>query len=214
MTIQMRNTTGMMITHQFKCSYHLLSSSVAVLGKSFGIEKMTKENSVKSNFYDREPYTSIESIDTDYLGYVKSDVRIVIEALKSLQDNLMSLGGIEMTETLTAGGIARALAKKWVSSPEFLTSSEESFKLASKIFTGGFAQFNPDTQDTLTKCEKGFSVDLNSAHPNSMTKLLPYGDPTLIQYNDIIPNDNEHLYYVKVKVGKAVAKTKVWCLKN
>lgn len=172
----------------FRCSYRILSAPVETLGKSVGIAKYKKGEDVNS-FYDVEPKDRLKDYDPQFLEYCKRDVEIVRLALLAFDDAMEwiktewpFLGNFKWHGKLTASAISLKLQKSYVRA-NYHKSIVTGFKhthfdneLATKFYFGGFTQFNIDLQGKEIKCNNGIGIDINSAHPFSMTKKLPYGD--------------------------------------
>lgn len=171
---------------KFRCSYRILSSGVEALGKDVGISKFTGEE--QEDFYDVEPVDSIDKLPKNYVEYCKRDVEIVrlslIEfenSMEFLKETWPFLQSFKWNGKLTASSISLKLQKSYVREySKYIVSgfkhSNEDNELASKFYFGGFTQFNVDYQNEEVKCKRGVCIDINSAHPYSMTKKLPYGD--------------------------------------
>lgn len=172
----------------FRCSYRILSAGVEDLGKSVGIKKYNSGEDV-STFYDVEPCDNLNDYPVNFLDYCKRDVEIVrlclIEfdnAINHIKSEWNTLKNFNWKSKLTASAIALKLQKEYVRMNKqyhivkgFKQSSKDN-ELATEFYFGGFTQFNYNIQRIKTKCPNGIAIDINSAHPFSMTKKLPYGE--------------------------------------
>lgn len=84
-------------------------------------------------------------------------------------------------------------------------------KGGSKIFRGGFTQFNPRYQnrESLYTCGDSGKWDISSAYPFQMTKTLPFGKlinekDFKLFYGDL--TENEYYEYLIIPIKRAVAK--------
>lgn len=204
----------------FRCSLNILSSSVEELGKSVGISKYAEISNINT-FYDVEPQQDISKYSTEYLDYLKRDVKIVKKAMFLFDNELSNFLKekhifLKWYTKLTIGAIAYELQKRYVAKyakvKKGFKCSLETYDLASKYYFGGFCEFNPNIQNEVVECKNGIGLDINSAHPNSMTKLLPYGE--LHNFKDKKPKGN-HLVYLELHIDLAVSKNdNVPCLIN
>lgn len=178
----------------FRCSYRILSCGVETLGKSVGIDKY-KANENVLDFYDVEPQDSIEKYDKNFVEYCKRDVNIVRLSLLAFNDAMEFikkewpfLNKFKWYGKLTASSISLKLQKDYVrahyhkSIVSGFKHSNDDNEIASKFYFGGFTQFNIDLQGKEQVCKNGIGIDINSAHPYSMTKNLPYG--SLFDYDE------------------------------
>ncbi|WP_283393084.1 hypothetical protein [Photobacterium phosphoreum] len=93
-----------------------------------------------------------------------------------------------------------------------LTAPE--LELATKFYYGGWTHFNQKIQYQSYKCKNiGLAIDINSAHPNSMRKLLPFGK--IYKKEEFEKVSDHKLIYYHLKIRKATAKSlEVLTLKN
>lgn len=204
----------------FRCSLNILSSGVEELGKSVGISKYGEISHLET-FYDVEPQRDISKYSKEYLDYLKRDVKIVKKAMIMFDNELGTFLKskkiyLRWYTKLTIGAIAYKLQQRYVSRfykvKKGFKCSLETYDLASNYYFGGFCEFNPNIQNQVVECKKGIGLDINSAHPNSMTKLLPYGE--LINYKDKKPI-GAHLNYLELHIDLAVSKNdNIPCLIN
>lgn len=114
---------------QIRCSYVMLSTSVAKLGESIGINKYENGQKEDNNFYVVEPENSLKDMylkNPDYVAYCKRDVNIVIKSLNAFVDAINQLPTIKhylkskkklnkyaaLSKSLTVGGLGRILMHK------------------------------------------------------------------------------------------------------
>lgn len=213
------------ITIDIKCSLNLLSSGVENLGKSVNIEKYQDIKNVKE-FYDVEYQTDISKYDKTYIDYLKRDILIVKKSFKIFKNemdiflnknkNKNWLYNFDYFKKYTIGSIAYEIQKRYIKKfndiKKGFKCSLATYELAQKFYFGGFTQFNPHIQNKVINCKNGVGIDINSAHPNSMTKLLPYGE--MINFKDEKPK-GVYLEYLEIKINHAIAKfDNVPCLYN
>lgn len=214
----------------FRCSYRILSAGVEALGKDVGLSKFTGDE--KEDFYDVEPVEKISDLPKQYIEYCKRDVEIVKRSLLQFEESIewlkkqwTFLKGFKWNGKLTASSISLKLQKSYVYkhygktyTKGFKHTNEEN-DLATNFYFGGFTQFNNDYHDIETKCKRGICIDINSAHPFSMTKKLPYG--RTFDYDEIKPetlaldNKDDILWFYEIYVERAESKTGgIACLAN
>lgn len=209
-----------LIKISFRCSLNILSSSIEALGKSVGIEKYENIENVDT-FYNVEPKQNVNDYPKQYLDYLKRDVQIAKKATQMFDNELMNFLKIKKIHLrwynkYTIGSIAYQLQKNYIRKfrnvKRGFKCSNETYQLASNYYFGGFCEFNPNVQNQVVHCPNGLGLDINSAHPNSMTKMLPYGE--LINFKDAQP-DTRHLVFLELKIKLATAKyDNVPCLIN
>lgn len=197
----------------FRCSLLILSSSIKDLGKSIGKNKYEGiDEKELDKFYCVEPKDDVNKYDKKYLEYLKQDVEIAKESINIFEKEInwyLNKHKIDLKwySKLTIGGIAYSLQQKYlIDFPHVkkgLKISDESYKIASKFYRGGFCEFNPNIQNQIVKAKNGIILDINSAHPNSMTKFLPYGE--MINFKDEKPSGN-YLEYWEIWVSNAHIK--------
>lgn len=197
---------------EFRCSLMMLSSGVAALGKCFGLNKMETN-------YHIEPQKDWQDYPKQFLEYLKRDVQIVKKAINYFENEIEGFvkhsqfrnyfRNFHWWKFLTIGALAYDIqwryTKKFKEINKGLKCSLESYELASKFYFGGFTQFNEKIQNKIVECPKGLCVDINSAHPFSMTKDLPYGE--MHDYDIEKPLQNEKvIYYYKIFCRQAISK--------
>lgn len=216
---------GQLLSIHFRCSLNILSSSVEALGQAVGINKHSEKTQIET-FYDVEPQRAIHLYSSDYLEYLKRDVLIIKKAMSIFDNELTGFlknnkfknyfNKFQWRQKLTIGAIAYEIQQRYIKRSYQIKKgfkcSRETHELASNFYFGGFCEFNPEIQNQVVNCENGLGLDINSAHPNSMTGLLPYGE--LINFKDQKP-EGTHLTFYEINVKMAVAKFKeVPCLIN
>lgn len=208
------------ITHTIFCSLKQLSASIEALGKDLKISKF--EGDEDPNFYDQEPRTHVDFYPKKFVDYCIRDTEILRQAFYNFCVNLYNLQKsnwfvhkIDLNKNFTIGSIAYKLQmdfiKKFGLNMHYnycneIKVSKETYDLAAKFYFGGITQFNPKIQYQTIDCPNGIGLDVNSQHPNSMTKLLPYGE--MINFKDRKPPQNiKYLEYWEIDVKLAVSKT-------
>ena len=210
-------TNGKVFFHKiyFKCSWRLLSNNLESIGKNYGIEK--KLESDEDDFYDNEP----DAILSDrFIQYLKNDIIILKRALHDFMIGLNSIKNIDKMKrwynVLTIGSLSYAIQKKYVYnfSKEKLGNKEiykglritsEEIKLANNFYYGGWTHFNQNIQYQNYKCKNiGLAIDINSAHPSSMKKLLPFGK--IYKKEEFKKISDHKLKYLHLKIEKATCK--------
>lgn len=202
----------------FMCSLKILSVAIEQLGKSYNIKKY--ENEENQDFYDVEPQEHVFNYPKTYVDYCIRDVEILrlslfdfFKNMKEFIDSKTFIRQIDYLKKYTIGSIAYKLQQAYVSI--FKGANNECYKglkinfktyeIASKLYWGGFTQFNPQTKEQLTYCENGIVIDINSAHPSSMTRLLPYGE--LFNWKETQPEQGKkYLVYLHLKIESARIK--------
>lgn len=175
----------------FRCSQRLLNASIENLGKDLKINKYASE--LTKDFYDYEPFESIDKVPKDYLEYCNNDVSIMNKALSNFEKSIESTERIAVYKrnktfnvfhSLTVGSLAMSIYK-CIYLPRFnyLYSTKIKFKidrltyeLTSPFYSGGFTQFNEKFLGQPKEVKNGKFYDVKSAYPFQMTKPLPYGD--------------------------------------
>lgn len=171
----------------FRCSWRILSHPVESLGKSVGIAKYKEGEDVK-DFYDVEPREKLEDYPENFREYCKRDVDIVRlcliafdDAMNFLKKEYSFLNTFNWKSKLTASSISLKLQKEFVRHfhnpyiAKGFKHDDNDNQIATEFYFGGFTQFNFNIQGIQTPCKNGVGIDINSAHPFSMTKKLPYG---------------------------------------
>lgn len=182
---QFKNSKNKWFMVKFRCSLRMLSASVESLGQMYGMNKYTGRE--KTNFYDNEPLGSWSAYPEEFRYYLIRDVQIVKKALNATIEVLSTLNYNNswgdppvFEEFLTIGALGYKYQNnaflEFFKGKEKLKIDKTTYDFAQKSFYGGWTQFNPETYNQLISTDNGFSCDINSAHPASMTGLLPYGD--------------------------------------
>lgn len=225
-TLLINGKKNNLIKIEFRCSLNILSSSIEALGKAVGINKYDGIDDVNT-FYDVEPQECVTDYPTQYIEYLKRDVKIAKKAMSEFDKELTNfvknnqlknyMHGFKWYSKLTIGAIAYELQRRYTRRVKKvfrgLKVSVKSHDIADLFYFGGFCEFNPNIQNKIVKCKNGIGLDINSAHPNSMTKMLPYGE--VFNLKDKQPDSDKVLYYYEIKVGFASAKWDTFpCLIN
>lgn len=110
-------------------------------------------------------------------------------------------------------------AKTDLETHQFFTEAHNLYnnKRGSKIFRGGFTQFNPQYQnrESLYSCGDCGKWDISSAYPFQMTKPLPFGKlinekDFKLFYSDL--NEDQYYEYMIIPIKKATAlKNATYC---
>lgn len=199
------------------CSLLILSSGIEALGKALGMNKYDGVENV-ATFYDVEPLANYLDYPQAYLNYIKNDVEIAEKSLNNFESTINNYlqnsrlknikRKININDYLTIGALAYELQEKYtVTTPEILKGfkiSKNSHDLISPFFLGGFTTFNPNIQYRKIDCPNGLSVDINSAHPHSMSLLMPFGE--LHDENEPKELAYKTLEYYVIDVKQARAK--------
>lgn len=197
----------------FKCTLLLLSSSIQALGKDIGLDKY---DNFKTELYDLEPKENINDYPQEYLDYLKRDVniaRISFNNFANEMENFIKTGGtifrgFNWQKALTIGSISYEIQRRYIlKNSKFkycFKINKWTYDVATNFYFGGFTQFNPKYQNEIIACEDGISLDINSAHPFSMTKLLPISKLYNIKKAPI-PKNKPVLEYYELRIGQALA---------
>lgn len=197
-----------------KCTYLLLSASIADLGEDLGINKYENFN---DELYDLEPQDRLEDYPPDYLEYMKRDIniaRIAFNNFATEMEKLISNGGTILRnfywqDYLTIGSISYELQRRYILRHQkfkyCFKINKWTYELASKFYFGGFTQFNEKYQNKVVKCKNGVSFDINSSYPYAMTLPLPISKLYSVKKAPI-PKNKKVLEYYHLRVGRAVAK--------
>jgi len=213
--------------HTFRCSYTLLSASVERLGEDFNLSKSSfLENDKK--FYNVEPKQTIEELPPKYIEYCKNDVKIIELSLIEFQKSLNVLSkkfaksfALRFDKKLTIGSLSFSIQKRYLhkfnkennTDIDIFTYSHTDFKIASKFFSGGFTQFNPNIQNKLINVN-GVGIDVVSMYPSIMYGALPYGKIYNFK-NDTPDKTKKYVIFTERKIEFAYANNpEVICLKN
>ncbi|MGL4617125.1 MAG: DNA polymerase [Mycoplasmoidaceae bacterium] len=208
----------------FRCSYRLLSNSVEQLGKTYGIDKFSGDED--DDFYNNEPDSELSE---RFIQYLKNDIIIVKRALVDFEKGIEGIEGTDKMKRwyyiLTIGSLSYKLQKKFAydfskknnykdAILKGMRLNEKELELANKFYYGGWTQFNQKVQYQNYKCKGvGIAIDINSAHPYGMTKLLPFGN--IYKKEDFKKISEHKLVYYHLKVKRAECKYhEVLTLKN
>ena len=208
----------------FKCSWRLLSNDLKSIGKNYGIEKNLETDD--ENFYHNEPNAILSD---RFIQYLKNDIIILKRALKDFMIGLNSIKDIDRIKkwynVLTIGSLSYAIQRRYVymysknklgnsKIQKGLKLSSEELILANKFYYGGWTHFNQNVQYESYKCKNiGLAIDINSAHPSSMKRLLPFG--TIYKKEEFKKISNYKLKYFHLKIKKATCiYMEVLTLKN
>ena len=211
-----KNNFGKKIYINFLCSLLILSSGIEALGKSLGMDKYKGVENV-ATFYDVEPKTNYLDYSPEYLNYIKNDVEIAEKSLTNFENTINNYlqnsrlknikRKININDYLTIGALAYELQEKYtVKTPEILKGfriSKKSHDLITPFFLGGFTTFNPNIQYRTVECPNGLSVDINSAHPHSMTQLMPFGELHEEDEPKTLPYPTLEYYVIDVKIARS-----------
>lgn len=189
------------------------------------------EETFVENFYDVEPMNHVTDYPKAFVDYCIRDCEIVrisfwnfVQELKQLTESKWFLGNISLKKHFTIGGIAYQLQKDFVKNYAYKNKQPEIYEglkiksstywLAKRFYFGGITQFNPECQYKKVYCQNGASYDVNSMHPFSMTKLIPYGE--LFDMDEVQPeNGKQYLEYWEIYVETASIKEHNFhCLAN
>lgn len=208
----------------FKCSFLLLSSSIENLAKDVGLDKY---DNFKPELYDLEPQNNLSKYPQEYLDYMKRDIEIarlsVLNFSKEMDNFINNAGphfrGFYWMDYMTIGAISYEIQRRYVlKNSKFkycFKICQDDYKIADNFYFGGFTQFNPQIQNEITECPAGISYDINSAHPFSMTKLLPISKIYNAKHSPPPTTKRKYLSFYHLKVGRAIAKQdKLPCLIN
>lgn len=208
----------------FRCSFKILSAGVEALGKSVGLQKF--DGSEDDNFYNVEPQDSVDKYPVNFVEYCKRDVEIVRRALLEF-DNAMEflkkeydfLKKFVWYGKLTASSISLKLQKEFVRFKygkihvKGMKHTIKENEIADKFYFGGYTQFNKEYQGIPVECKNGMCIDINSAHPFSMTKKLPYGD--LYKWEIQKPLNDDYCEFLEIYVEDAkILQGGIACLFN
>lgn len=156
---------------EFRCSYVLTNKPLEAVGKDVGVQKMVGDidHTLIRN--------SITPLSDEEMGYIDSDVRILIEferqALAQEGGTIeQALRSIPITKT---GYVRRRMRKAALADPAYeqliseLLLTEETYTLARHSFQGGYTHAN----STVMGQEMGdtVAVDLASSYPSSMLQF-------------------------------------------
>lgn len=197
----------------FKCSYLLLNASINDLGNGLGLSKF--EN-FDEKLYDLEPQKDINNYPKAYVNYAKRDTEIARRSFLNFSNEINNFlkkqpahfKKFNWKDEYTIGAISYELQRLYLlKNYKFKYAykiSMDDYLIADNFYFGGFTQFNPKIQNETVKCKKGHSFDINSAHPFSMTKLLPISKLHNLK-TEPIPKNKQVLEYLEIKVKRAYA---------
>ena len=170
------NFNGHIIT--FKCSLLMLNSSIKSLGKDLGLEKLFDG---QKDFYDVEPFKNLNEVPKKYIDYIYNDVLIAQTAMNKLDELVkhkkwLQDGSVFDYLTITALYQSLTLNNKIIKDAgKYMWISKRNYDIGRKLLRGGLCQFNPIYQGEHT-VNNVVMIDINSAYPSFMNKLLPYGE--------------------------------------
>lgn len=170
------NIRGTIVT--FKCSLLMLNSSIKALGRDLGISKLNEGN---DDFYDVEPFKSLDEVPKKYIDYIYNDVLIAQTAMEKLDELVRAkkwLVGTTVYDYLTITALYQSLTlnnKIIKDAGKYMWISKANNEIGRKLLRGGLCQFNPIYQGEHT-VNNVVMIDINSAYPSFMNKLLPYGE--------------------------------------
>lgn len=204
-----------------RCSLQLLSSSIAALGKSVGIEKLSDEDKNNKDFYVVEPVEKIEDLPENFVKYCERDCEIMRLSLIALDEAISTLSVIQkynsrkkhkefnVFNSLTIAALSRRLMKYFSNEYIYkndldivkpLLLSNEDYHIMERFYRGGWTQINPEYIGAPKWIGRGLMVDVVSAYPYQMTFDIPYGE---VLYS---PPKEKHYTFLEIKVKKAVIK--------
>ena len=170
------NFNGHIIT--FKCSLLMLNSSIKSLGKDLGLEKLFDG---QKDFYDVEPFKSLNEVPKKYIDYIYNDVLIAQTAMNKLDELVkhkkwLQDGSVFDYLTITALYQSLTLNNKIIKDAgKYMWISKRNYDIGRKLLRGGLCQFNPIYQGEHT-VDNVVMIDINSAYPSFMNGVLPYGE--------------------------------------
>lgn len=207
-----------------RCSLQLLSSNIASLGKSLGIEKLDEEQASNADFYVVEPEDDITKYRPDFVAYCERDTEIMRLSLIKFEEAISTLEIVKkynsnkknkpfnVFNSLTVAGLSRRLMKMYSKNYIFennldiykpLQISLEDFRIIAPFYRGGWTQINPEFIGAPKCVETGIMLDVVSAYPFQMTMPIPYGQ--------ILTSEPDCKYYyefISLKIKSAKIKPK------
>ena len=186
----------------FKCTYNLLNTSIASLAKNYNLHKHNKNDrkileylfNIKSDedFYNSGTYNLKENtiLNHIFLKYLENDINVAKLAYLDFKENVenskysfnyqYNKRNISVQNILTVASLTQKLAQNATWKYNFLIAKNfhlktyDDYNFAKNFYRGGLSQFNEMYQEEDFYFN-GFSIDINSSYPFSMTKLLPFG---------------------------------------
>ena len=204
------NFNGHIIT--FKCSLLMLNSSIKSLGKDLGLQKLFDG---QKDFYDVEPFKSLDEVPKKYLDYIYNDVLIAQTAMNKLNELVehkkwLSKGSVFDYLTITALYQSLTLNNKIIKDAgKYMWISKRNYDIGRKLLRGGLCQFNPIYQGEHT-VDNVVMIDINSAYPSFMNGVLPFGEGV-----DLDSNNKIKVYHLLVKEVEILRKhNNIICFPN
>lgn len=167
----------------FQDSYKLLPMSVKDIAKAFRMP--IQKGKID---YEKKREIGYEPTDEEW-DYIKTDVKIVAEAVKFFRDNgynKMTIGANAFQDYKDIIGGEKVFNRLFPKT-EYDWDIRQAYK-------GGYAYLNPKYKNKIVK--NGVVLDINSLYPHvQKTCLLPFGDP--IFYKGKYPGDRMYPLYVQ-----------------
>lgn len=184
---------------RFKDSYKIFPTSIAKMAKVVGLEK---------GIIDYEKYSNVqakEDLPQEVVDYAILDALILVRywnaSKKNLEVKRLTISSIVYNEFKAFYGKTKFIShfggyidKKTINN----VISKEEFLEFYKGYKGGLVLVKNGIKDVELKVD-GYSYDVNSMYPWVMkTKLMPYGKPSSIKYENV-----ENVAILKVYINKA-----------
>lgn len=184
---------------RFKDSYKIFPTSIAKMAKVVGLEK---------GIIDYEKYSNVQTkqdLPQEVVDYAILDALILVRYWNASKKNLE-------VKRLTISSIVYNEFKAFYGKTKFVSHfggyidrktinnviSKEEFLEFYKGYKGGLVLVKNGIKDVELKVD-GYSYDVNSMYPWVMkTKLMPYGKPSSIKYENV-----ENVAILKVYINKA-----------
>lgn len=181
-----------------RCSYMLLSTSVEALGKSVDIAKRSEEQKADVNFYDWEPYNTLEDLENapngkEYIEYCKRDVLIVVKALKNLEETVLHLPTIKelndyveeqnqrknkkqskysvFSSKITAASLSSDLLKKYVSKWIYENKINEGVEKEDRVTNRDYLRISVKDYETITPWYSGGWTQINTDYVGGLKDI-------------------------------------------
>lgn len=146
-------------------------SSIKALGEAVDLKKLVNE----IDTYTFEPVDNISEVPEKYIRYIINDVLIALRSFRKFRELIFSINpDVDIVDHITLGSLTRKLMKS-DSNEHYFKISPKDYELATKLYRGGFTQFNPKYQKIYTKVKNLRVIDVNSAYPYFLSLPLPYG---------------------------------------
>lgn len=187
------------------CSFKLLNSSVADLGRDLGYPKG------EIDYHAYGPYENFDEIPLEAKLYLERDIDIVIDSLLTLKKEYphkaitaSSLAIKDFKEhygwvqyNIDFGGRRYdKYKKKWVTNNLL---SDEEWEKAKKSYRGGLVGGDIRYKNETVVCPDGRSADYNSMYPSQqLMKKMPYGK--MLSYKPAL-SDSLGLKYIYISKG-------------